>query len=172
MLKKVCLCLGFALVNVTLYLMVSDSTHSAEGASRWKKQLTKEDIPVTWINETARLLDPGPCVCEEKSLSFTKAMAKDEKEDLKKRRKKELEKFRDRVSRMSDPLLLVRGHCPLSYPTMGLQVVPGEAIGIPVNFRYLDHDVTIPIRINFRPVPLLYDPGSGKARVGVSCWLL
>ncbi|CAH1271113.1 B4GALNT2 [Branchiostoma lanceolatum] len=29
-----------------------------------------------------------------------------------------------------------------------------------VNFRYLDHDVTIPIRINFRPVPLLYDPGS------------
>ncbi|CAH1264039.1 B4GALNT2 [Branchiostoma lanceolatum] len=214
--------------------MVSDSTLSAEGVSRWKKQLSKEDIPVTWINETARLLDRGPCVCEEKSLSFTKTMAKDEKEDLKKRRKKELEKFRDRVSRMSDPLLLVRGHCPLSYPSMGLQVVPGEAIGIPglsvddavfreqykvefsaefgvldiaaevtevdtsgrktnslkiecsclvhlnrqldflvyinteaelgrldlANFRYLDHDVTIPIRINFRPVPLLYDPGS------------
>ncbi|XP_019643116.1 PREDICTED: beta-1,4 N-acetylgalactosaminyltransferase 1-like [Branchiostoma belcheri] len=58
-------------------------------------------------------------------------MTSAEREVVKKRRKKQLEKFRDRVSLQSDPLLLVSGSCPLSYPSMGLQVVPGEAIGIP-----------------------------------------
>ncbi|XP_078603805.1 beta-1,4 N-acetylgalactosaminyltransferase 1-like [Branchiostoma floridae x Branchiostoma japonicum] len=234
-LLKVCLCQVFAMFCVMMYVLVPDmdARLGGVGASRWEKRLLKEDIPVMWINETARLVDRGPCVCDKGSIPFPKAMTTEEKEEVKKRRKKELEKFRARVSRMSDPLLLVRGSCPLSYPSMGLQVVPGEAIGIPelsiednvfrelykvefssefgvldiaaevpevdvserrtnslaiessslihlnrqldflvyvntqpelgrldlVKFRYFDHDVTIPIRINFRPVPRLYDPG-------------
>ncbi|XP_078687094.1 beta-1,4 N-acetylgalactosaminyltransferase 1-like [Branchiostoma floridae x Branchiostoma belcheri] len=228
LLKVSCLCLGLVVFCCVVFVLVPDIDARLVGESRWEKQLAKADIPFTWINETARLLNRVPCVCEKGSLNFTKRMTRDEREVVKKRRKKQLDKFRDRVSRQSDPLLLVSGSCPLSYPFMGLQVVPGEAIGIPeqegsrsqvefsakfgmldvaaevpeveiggrrthsltiessslvhlnrqldfliyiniepelgrldlVKLRYLDYDVTIPVRINFRPVPLLYDPGS------------
>ncbi|XP_066272605.1 beta-1,4 N-acetylgalactosaminyltransferase 1-like [Branchiostoma lanceolatum] len=71
------------------------------------------------------------CDCTGKALVFADAIPKHEKEDVLKRKKIELLKYRKRTESTRETLLFANGSVPLSYPTQGVTVVPEGVIEIP-----------------------------------------
>ncbi|XP_078665680.1 beta-1,4 N-acetylgalactosaminyltransferase 1-like [Branchiostoma floridae x Branchiostoma belcheri] len=107
----------------------------------------------------SRLRQKHTCDCSKSMSSMYTAIEDEERSAFNQRRVKELEKYNKRLESSQEKLYIVKGSVPLSYPVRGLTVAPEGTIAVPVNFRYLTYEASIPVRIQPPSVPNLYDPG-------------
>ncbi|CAH1253340.1 B4GALNT2 [Branchiostoma lanceolatum] len=120
-----------------------ESTDILDREPRWFERGVREAIYERIYNPTlnrkgglrVELLDnqivDTRCDCTGKALVFADAIPKHEKEDVLKRKKIELLKYRKRTESTRETLLFANGSVPLSYPTQGVTVVPEGVIEIP-----------------------------------------
>ncbi|XP_048379491.1 beta-1,4 N-acetylgalactosaminyltransferase 1-like [Stegostoma tigrinum] len=119
------------------------SPHNSPGYELWSLREQYPHISYKKKENIASQLASNDCSCEEQRSLFSNFLRRDsvtdlelvfdaaERQEVKQRREKEYQRFRERTRSSADALLFAKANSPLEYPIQGVEVRPLKTILIP-----------------------------------------